>query len=229
MRREFRRWIARYHLRHNRGQVRTLAPWIITLGVAAVVVLVCIAVLEARLRPMVVLAAQAQAQNAITAVAEETVVEDLAQSGVTYDDVVTIQRDESGAITALTTDMAALNWLRSRLVADVLEALEGVDVSQIQVPLGSLVDLDILWGLGPTLKVHAMTVGTVDGEFSSEFTSAGVNQTLHRICLKLTVPLTLMLPGGAVETVSETELCVAETVIVGQVPQAYLNAGQGKT
>ena len=87
-------------------------------------------------------------------------------------------------------------------------------------------DLDILWGLGPTLKVHAMTVGTVDGEFFSEFTSAGVNQTLHRICLKLTVPLTLMLPGGAVETVSETELCVAETVIVGQVPQAYLDAGQ---
>ena len=111
-------------------------------------------------------------------------------------------------------------------LSDVLEALEGVDVSQIQVPLGSLVDLDILWGLGPTLKVHAMTVGTVDGEFFSEFTSAGVNQTLHRICLKLTVPLTLMLPGGAVETVSETELCVAETVIVGQVPQAYLDAGQ---
>ena len=71
-----------------------------------------------------------------------------------------------------------------------------------------------------------MTVGTVDGEFFSEFTSAGVNQTLHRICLKLTVPLTLMLPGGAVETVSETELCVAETVIVGQVPQTYLDAGQ---
>ncbi len=58
-------------------------------------------------------------------------------------------------------------------MADVLEALEGVDVSQIQVPLGSLVDLDILWGLGPTLKVHAMTVGTVDARFYSEFTSAG--------------------------------------------------------
>ena len=218
MRREIRRCMVRCRLRHNKQQGKQLAPWMITLGVAAVVVLVCTAVLEARLRPMVVLAAQAQAQNAITAVAEET--------GVSYDDFVTIQRDSSGAITALTTDMAALNLLRAQLVADVLEALEGVDVSQIQVPLGSLVDLDILWGLGPTLKVHAMTVGTVDGEFFSEFTSAGVNQTLHRICLKLTVPLTLMLPGGAVEAVSETELCVAETVIVGQVPQAYLEAGQ---
>ena len=225
MRREIRRCMVRYRLRHNRRQGKQLAPWMITLGVAAVVALVCTAVLEARLRPMVVLAAQAQAQNAITAVAEETV-EDLSQRGVSYDDFVTIQRDSSGTITALTTDMAALNLLRAQLVADVLEALEGVDVSQIQVPLGSLVDLDILWGLGPTLKVHAMTVGTVDGEFFSEFTSAGVNQTLHRICLKLTVPLTLMLPGGAVETVSETELCVAETVIVGQVPQTYLDAGQ---
>ena len=226
MRRDFRRWIARYQLGYHRRQGKPLAPWIVTAAAAIAVVLICVAVLEARLRPMVVLAAQAQAKHAITAVAEETVVEELGERGVPCDDVVAIERDESGAITALTTDMATLNQLRSQLVADVLEALEGVDVSQIQVPLGSLVDLDILWGLGPTLQVHAMTVGTVNGEFYSDFTSAGVNQTRHRICLKLTVPLTLMLPGGAVETVSETELCVAETVIVGQVPQAYLNAGQ---
>ena len=225
MRREIRRCMVRYRLRHNRRQGKQLAPWMITLGVAAVVVLVCTAVLEARLRPMVVLAAQAQAQNAITAVAEETVVEDLAQRGVSYDDFVTIQRDSSGAITALTTDMAALNLLRAQLVADVLEALEGVDVSQIQVPLGSLVDLDILWGLGPTLKVHAMTVGTVEGEFQSQFSSAGVNQTLHKIDLELAVPLTLMLPGGAVETVCETQIPIAETVIVGQVPQIFLQNG----
>ena len=225
MRREIRRCMVRCRLRHNKRQGKQLAPWMITLGVAAVVVLVCTAVLEARLRPMVVLAAQAQAQNAITAVAEETVVEDLAQRGVSYDDFVTIQRDSSGAITALTTDMAALNLLRAQLVADVLEALEGVDVSQIQVPLGSLVDLDLLWGLGPTVKVYSMTVGTVEGEFESEFSSAGVNQTVHRIILTLKVPLTLMLPGGAAETMCETQLCVAETVIVGQVPESYLQWG----
>lgn len=194
----------------------------ITLGVAAVVVLVCTAVLEARLRPMVVLAAQAQAQNAITAVAEETVVEDLAQRGVSYDDFVTIQRDSSGAITALTTDMAALNLLRAQLVERVLDALEGVGVLQLRIPLGSLLDLDVLWGLGPSLKVHAMAVGTADARFSSSFSEAGVNQTLHRIELELTVPMTLLLPGGPVETESVTRLCVAETVIVGRVPDAYL-------
>ena len=88
-----------------------------------------------------------------------------------------------------------------------------------------LVDLDLLWGLGPTMKVHAMTVGTVEGEFQSQFSSAGVNQTLHKIDLELAVPLTLMLPGGAVEAVCETQIPIAETVIVGQVPQIFLQNG----
>ena len=98
-------------------------------------------------------------------------------------------------------------------------------MSQIQIPLGSLVDLDLLWGLGPTMKVHAMTVGTVEGAFQSQFSSAGVNQTLHKIDLELAVPLTLMLPGGAVEAVCETQIPIAETVIVGQVPQIFLQNG----
>ena len=170
-------------------------------------------------------AAQAQAQNAIAGVIEHAIWEQLVEEEITYSDLVTIQRDSAGTITALTTNTAAMNQLRAELIGVVLEALDGVDVSQIQIPLGSLVDLDLLWGLGPTMKVHAMTVGTVEGEFQSQFSSAGVNQTLHKIDLELAVPLTLMLPGGAVETVCETQIPIAETVIVGQVPQIFLQNG----
>ena len=120
-----------------------------------------------------------------------------------------------------------MNLLRAALVSDVLAALDGVDVSDIRIPLGSLLDLDVLWAKGPALRVHSMTVGTVDAEFSSEFSSAGVNQTLHRIWLQVDVPLTLILPGGPVETQLETRLCVAETVIVGQVPETYLQLSPG--
>ena len=174
---------------------------------------------------MVVTAAQAQAQNAIAGVIEHAIWEQLGEEEITYSDLVTIQRDSAGTITALTTNTAAMNQLRAELIGVVLEALDGVDVSQIQIPLGSLVDLDLLWGLGPTMKVHAMTVGTVEGEFQSQFSSAGVNQTLHKIDMELAVPLTLMLPGGAVEAVCETQIPIAETVIVGQVPQIFLQNG----
>lgn len=200
-------------------------PWQVTLLVGILLAAAVIGFLEARLRPMVVTAAQTQAQNAIAGVIEHAIWEQLGEEKITYSDLVTIQRDSAGTITALTTNTAAMNQLRAELIGVVLEALNGVDVSQIQIPLGSLVDLDLLWGLGPTMKVHAMTVGTVEGEFQSQFSSAGVNQTLHKIDLELAVPLTLMLPGGAVETVCETQIPIAETVIVGQVPQIFLQSG----
>ena len=181
-----------------------------------------IALLENRLRPVVAEIAAAQAQNTMTAVVENAVTAGLAERHVSYADFVTIQRDEGGAITALTTDMAKMNLLRSELTAAILEALEGVDVSAIQVPLGSLFDLEPLWAKGPALKTRAIAVGTVRAEFDSQLTAAGVNQTLHRIWLEVDVPIKLLLPGGAVEVTVITRLCVAETVIVGKVPDTYL-------
>ena len=209
-----------------RARGRRPRPWQVTLLVGILLAAAVIGFLEARLRPMVVTAAQAQAQNAIAGVIEHAIWEQLVEEEITYSDLVTIQRDSAGTITALTINTAAMNQLRAELIGVVLEALDGVDVSQIQIPLGSLVDLDLLWGLGPTMKVHAMTVGTVEGEFQSQFSSAGVNQTLHKIDLELAVPLTLMLPGGAVEAVCKTQIPIAETVIVGQVPQIFLQNGE---
>lgn len=208
------------------GSELKIPPVLITLAVALVVAASVIALLENKLRPVVAEIAAAQAQNNMTAVVENAVTADLAARQVSYVDFVTIQRDEGGAITALTTDMARMNLLRSELTAAILEALKGVDVSDVQVPLGSLFDLEPLWAKGPALKAKAMTVGTVRAEFDSQFTSAGVNQTLHRIWLEVDVPMTLLLPGGEVETALHTRLCVAETVIVGKVPDTYLQLGK---
>jgi len=178
--------------------------------------------LGVRIRPVAALAAKTQAENTVNQTVEEAVLSDLSQRMVGYNDFVSIHRDGSGAITALTTDMTAMNVLRGHLLECILEKLEGVHVSDIHIPLGSLLDIDVLWAKGPELKVHSMSVGTVSAEFESEFTGAGVNQTLHRIWLEVSVPLTLLLPGDRVDTQVDTRLCVAETVIVGEVPQAYL-------
>ena len=204
------------------GPELKIPPALVTLAVALVVAGSIIALLENRLRPVVAEIAAARAQNTMTAVVEHAITAGLAAREVSYADFVTIQRDESGVITALTTDMASMNLLRSELTAAILEALEEADVSAIQVPLGSLFDLEPLWAKGPALKTRAITVGTVRAEFESQLTSAGVNQTLHRIWMEVEAPITLLLPGGEVETSLHTQLCVAETVIVGRVPDTYL-------
>lgn len=208
------------------GPELRIPPALITLAVALIVAASVIALLEAKLRPVVAEIASAQAQNTITAVVENAVTADLAARQVSYADLIDIQRDGEGGITALTTDMARMNQLRAELIASILEALEGVDVSEAAVPLGSLFDLEPLWAKGPAIRARAMTVGTVRAEFDSQLTSAGVNQTLHRIWMEVDVPMTLLLPGGEVEVSVDTRLCVAETVIVGKVPDTYLQLGQ---
>ena len=67
-----------------------------------------------------------------------------------------------------------------------------------------------------------MSAGTVSAEFDSQFSSAGLNQTIHRIWLRIEVPLRVVLPGGQIETMVSSDYCVAETVIVGQVPDTCL-------
>lgn len=228
-RREFIRYMRRINKRRRpvgTGVGWNIPPAFLTLGVALIVAVSVIGLLENRLRPVVAEIAAAQAQNTMTAVVEGAVTADLAARQVSYADFVTIQRDGKGAITALTTNMANMNLLRAELTTAILDAIARVDVSGIQVPLGTLFDLEPLWAKGPALKARAITIGTVQAEFDSQLTSAGVNQTLHRIWLEVDIPMTLLLPGGKVETALQTRLCVAETVIVGQVPDTYLQVGQ---
>lgn len=202
-------------------------PVLITLAAALLVAWGIIQLLEWRLRPAVAEIARTQVQNTMTSAIEQAVTEDLAQRDVGYDDFVTIQRDSSGAITALSTQTAQMNLLRAELTDTILEALEGVDVSSIHLPMGSLLDFEPLWAKGPDLQVRAMTVGTVSAEFDSEFSSAGVNQTVHRIWLEVVVPMTVLLPGDELEVTVQTRLPLAETVIVGQVPNTYLSLQGG--
>ena len=111
-----RRWRARRSPGGGRG------GWLASLALGAALAALCVGLLEARLRPMAVTIAQAQLQNDAARLVERCVTEDLAERGLTYAELVSIQRDTSGAIVSLTTDMAAMNLLRAELVERVLDA-----------------------------------------------------------------------------------------------------------
>lgn len=193
-------------------------PSVLTFLIALLLGWSLISLLEGQLRPVLLTAARIQTQNQVTRVLEEAVMEELDRQGFDYDALVSIQRGEAGTITAITTDMAGMNRLRGRVLEQLLPAMEELDAHAISVPVGSLIESELFWGRGPTIKVKSFTTGTVSAEFESEFTSAGLNQTLHRIWLEICVPTTVLLPGTKLDVNVETRLRVAETVIVGQVP-----------
>ena len=213
-----------WRLKLERRLRRGLPLWVLTWLVAAGVMLCAVRVTERALRPVLAAAARYQVRSQVTAAVEQWAARDLQERGVDYSDFVTITRNEAGEITALSADMARLNLLRAELSAHLLERLEDSQL-ELTIPVGSLLPIEPTWARGPELHLRALALGTASAEFESEFTSAGINQTRHRLWLELSVPVTVLLPGGGEELTVDSRLCVAETVIVGQVPQTWFQTG----
>ena len=208
--------------RKSRASRATVPPFLITLLAAVLVAGGVIRFTEKNMRPTVTALAQVQAQNQVRSLVEMTVVSYLQEKEITYGSLVTIDRNEMGEITALSSNTAALNLLRSQLVERIWQVLSENRACVVQIPVGNLLKSEFMWGKGPAFAVEAIVFGGVSAEFQSEFSTAGINQTLHKIELNLSVPVAMMLPGGRIELSVDTLLPIAETVVVGQIPDTYL-------
>lgn len=189
--------------------------------------LLCIWAVNRRITPSLLALAEAKVTSRITASVTRRVEDTLAADGLYYGDMVTIEKDERGQITALTSNTVGLNTLRGKILTGVLDDLEGLAQETIPIPVGNLTGWDVFSDAGPAIRVGIMATGTASGEFSNHFSAAGVNQTRHQISLEVTVQVTLLLPSGPVERSVSTQVPVAETIIVGQVPQQYVSIGTG--
>ncbi len=181
---------------------------------------------DAALRPQLVALAEARVRNQVTHIADHAVSQALGDQALAYTDMVNLRTQETGQIATLSTDTVRLNLLRAEVLDRIVDQVEELDSHSLGVPLGALTGVDLFSALGPDLPVQVLSVASAEGNYRNDFTSAGVNQTLHRILLDVSVTARLLLPGGVVETQVSTPVCVAETVIIGQPPQTYLNWNQ---
>lgn len=177
--------------------------------------------------PAVTELALATATDDITIIVNDVVSEILDGGELDYDKLVTLERNGQGAVTALIANSANINALRARVTNAVVERFADTDLTRISIPLGNLIGGTLLSGKGPRLKLDILSVTNVVTSFRNEFTSAGINQTRHRILLDVEVSLeVLMGPDSGTDSVL-TEVIVAETVIVGAVPDAYAAIADG--
>ena len=139
-----------------------------------------------------------------------------------YDYFVTIDRDESGAVTAIKANMARINALSSELLSDIVEAADKGELS-LSIPLGNILGSSLLLGKGPDIPVDVTLLTSSRVDFKNEISAAGINQTKHEMKLDVVVDIDVVLPWRTVSTQVVTEILIAETVIVGEVPQTYLN------
>lgn len=132
--------------------------------------------------------------------------------------------DAEGAILGMTTDMAGANLLKEEIIARVNESLGG-ETREVQIPVGTLLGSEWLYGRGPEIPLRLVLAGNVSAEFDSEFLSAGINQTQYRLYIDVKASVYTFLPGVRGTTEVETNVLAAETILVGEVPRVFANIG----
>ena len=180
------------------------------------------------LRPAVETIAQSNAVNRTMVLMDTAVLDCVVEYDLDYSDFISFTTDNMGQITSITSDLASVSLLKAKVAGYVTEELQGLKEERFGVPLGTLTGWSILWGRGPTVRVKLLSVSDVRVEMRHEFSGGGINQTLHQVYLDLSTAMHLMIPGEILTAQAQTSVCVAETIIVGDVPETYLYVGNGE-
>ena len=177
--------------------------------------------LDLGIRPMVRASAASQTQIAVNRMIQRAVLEVLEEDGLRYQSFVSLQQNQNGETTALTTDTVLINRLQGELLEKILQTLQETRQITLQLPLGSLTGSQFLAGRGPLVTLRLRPVGIVKTKIVNQFDEAGINQTRHRIQLQVTVDMLSLLPGYRISSQAQSNIILAETIIVGLVPDAY--------
>ena len=172
--------------------------------------------------PMVEELAKARVDNRASYIINEAIEEQLRSDDIDYESIVSLEKDVNGAITALKTNINEINRLKTQILSVIDTMLLDMDVNEVGLPLGSLVLPELFSGSGPKLPVRVLSISSSDADFRNEFSEAGINQTSHRIMMDVTISMTILTPVGAENVSVTSSVVVAETVIVGNVPDSYV-------
>ena len=211
------------------GGRRRLPSWLGPSLVATGLILLFFGILSSQLRPVIRTMAVSKATNLVSALSAAAVDNSLAELQMEYSSFVTVEKAGDGSVTSLSGNVQACSRFRRQVVDRLINQLENIDPDELGIPLGTLTGRMLLSGLGPEIRVNLQTVGDVTAALESSFSEAGVNQTLHRITLELTVAIYLVIPGEIVPVTVRERVPVAETVIVGQVPDTYVQLNPAGT
>ena len=141
-----------------------------------------------------------------------------------YEDLVTVSRNDSGEIVGVSANSLKINKIARDTASISQSNLKNLSLNGIPIPLGALTGIEAFAGLGPSIHFRIIPVSSVSCDFSSTFESVGINQTKHSIYLNIIADISIVMPSRTENFAVTTEILVGESIIVGQVPDAYLQS-----
>ena len=162
--------------------------------------------------------------RSITTVAVNDAIYYTLSDQVRYEDLVTVERDEGGNIKAITSNSYQINRIARDAAYMSQENLTKMSEDGIDVPLGALTGIEAWAGFGPRIRIKIIPISNVSCRFVSAFAAAGINQTKHSIYLEIVADISIIMPSGTSNFASLTEVLICESVLLGKVPDTYLQA-----
>lgn len=169
--------------------------------------------------------AQTSVKNSTSDLTNEAIAQQISEGNIQYDRIVYFEKDINGRITALKTNIGEVNHLKTDILKIINGKILALDTSDIGIPLGSLILPEFLSGKGPSIPVHILSIRNSEASFSSHFEQAGINQTLHQLVMEVSVDVAVLVLGETTGFNVTSEVVVAETVIVGDVPETFIQTG----
>ena len=169
--------------------------------------------------------AQTKVRNATSDLINDSIDTQIDLGNIQYDRIVYFEKDLDGRITALKTNMAEVNRLKTDILNLINDEILSVDTDELSIPIGSFLIPEMFSGRGPQLPVRVLAIRNSEGAFESHFSEAGINQTRHQLTMDVMVDVAVLVMGRSEEFTVESHVVIAETVIVGQVPETFLHYG----
>ena len=189
------------------------------------IILVAFLLFRSRYNAVIRELAKTQVTNATSDLINDAVAKQIALGDIAYDRIVYFEKDLNGRITALKTNIGEVNKLKTDTLNVINDEILAMDTSHIGIPLGSLILPEFLSGRGPQIPVEVLTIRNSDADFTSQFSHAGINQTLHQLHMTVWVDVSVLVLGSTISFSVEADVVVAETIIVGDVPDTFLQTG----
>ena len=196
-----------------------------TLALMLTIAMVMLILFRKRFNEPIRTLAQTQITNATSDLINDAIDQQIEAGDIHYDRIVYFEKDLNGRITALKTNMTEVNRLKTSTLNLINDEILALDTSDIGIPLGSLFVAEMFSGKGPIIPVEIISIRNSDAYFTSNFTQAGINQTLHQLSMSVLVDVAVLVLGEAASFTVISEVVVAETIIVGDVPETFFQTG----
>ena len=181
------------------------------------------------MHPVIMRYAVSVAETIMLNSANEAVISILENNQIKYDDIVHLSNNSDGYVTSLQIDINSVNNLKSRISNEISRIVDSREYYDVKIPIGTFFGNTYITGLGPKIKFKMQLTSTAFVDFEHKFESAGINQVLHVIMIKIDIMGSLIIAGFNKGINASTSAIAAQTVIVGKSPDAFTNVVESQT